>query len=200
MRGPGAYGCPVRWTTFLPWLAVTALAAALLLGGCGRGGSSGAVRTTPGSSTTARVERVVDGDTVVVRIDGRRERVRYIGIDTPESVKPDTPVQCYAEAASHENDRLVAGREVRLVFDREPRDVYGRLLAYVYRASDGLFVNRDLVRRGYARTLVRYPNVAHEREFATLRDTAQRRTLGLWGSCRPANVAVDGHAPSPEHP
>ncbi len=172
----------MRWTTFLPWLTVTALAAALLLGGCGRG-SSGTVRTRPGSSTNARVERVVDGDTVVVRIDGRRERVRYIGIDTPESVKPDTPVQCYAEAASHENDRLVGGRAVRLTFDREPRDVYGRLLAYVYRASDGLFVNRDLVRRGFARTLVRYPNIAHEREFAALRNSAQRRDVGLWGAC-----------------
>ncbi len=182
MSGAGAYGGPVRWTTFLPWLAVAALGGALLIGGCGRG-SRGAVRPTPGSSTTARVERVVDGDTVVARIAGRRERVRYIGIDTPESVKPDTPVQCYAEAASHENDRLIGGREVRLVFDREARDVYGRLLAYVYRASDNLFVNRDLVRRGYARTLVRAPNVAHEREFATLRNTAQRHGLGLWGAC-----------------
>jgi micrococcal nuclease len=173
----------VRWTTLLPWLAVAALATALPAGGCGRGGSGGALRTTPGSSTTARVERVVDGDTIVVRIAGRRERVRYIGIDTPESVKPDTPVQCYAKAASHANDRLVGGREVRLVFDREARDVYGRLLAYVYRASDGRFVNRDLVRRGYAKTLVIRPNTAHEREFATLRNTAQRHALGLWGAC-----------------
>ncbi len=173
----------MRWTTFLPWLAVVALAAALLLGGCGRGADGGGVRTTPGSVASARVERVVDGDTVVVRMGGRRERVRYIGIDTPESVKPDTPVQCFAETASHENDRLVGGRAVRLVFDREARDLYGRLLAYVYRASDGLFVNRELVRHGYARTLVRYPNVAHEREFALLLGLARRRALGLWGAC-----------------
>ncbi|HEY5142687.1 MAG TPA: thermonuclease family protein [Solirubrobacteraceae bacterium] len=175
----------MRWTILLPWLAVAALAVTVVLGGCGRAGAGGDLTTAPGSTTSARVERVVDGDTVVVRIGGRRERerVRYIGIDTPESVKPDTPVQCYAKAASRENDRLVAGREVRLVFDREARDVYGRLLAYVYRASDGLFVNRDLVRLGYAKTLVIRPNVAHEREFAALRRTAQSRALGLWGAC-----------------
>jgi len=173
----------MRWTTFLPWLAVLGLGALLLLGGCARGGSGAALDTGPGRTTMARVERVVDGDTVVVRAGGRRERVRYIGIDTPESVKPGTPVQCYAEAASRENARLVGGRRVRLVFDHEPRDAYGRLLAYVYRASDGLLVNRELVRRGYARTLVIEPNDAHARDFAALRERARARAIGLWGAC-----------------
>src|SRR4051812_47915545 len=99
-------------------------------------------------SSGATVQRVVDGDTIVVRVDGRSERVRYIGMDTPESVKPGTPAQCFAKAASAENKKLVQGQRVKLVPDAEARDRYGRLLAYVYRQRDGLFVNAELVRRG----------------------------------------------------
>jgi micrococcal nuclease len=131
----------------------------------------------------AVVQRVVDGDTIVVRVDGRTERVRYIGMDTPESVKPGTPVQCYAKAAAKENRALVAGQKVRLVSDAEARDRYGRLLAYVYRADDGLFVNAELVRRGYARPLTIPPNVAHASEFRRLAATARRAGRGLWSRC-----------------
>jgi micrococcal nuclease len=123
---------------------------------------------------------VVDGDTIVLT---GGERVRYIGVDTPESVKPGTPVQCYAKAASHANERMVAGEPVRLRFDAERRDRYGRLLAYVYRASDGLFVNAELVRRGYAVTLTIPPNVAHAAEFAHLARSARRAGRGLWSAC-----------------
>src|SRR3954449_5642826 len=93
----------------------------------------------PGAPGEATVTRVVDGDTIHVALGGADETVRYIGIDTPESVKPNTPVQCFAEAASAANRRLVEGRRVVLTFDAERRDRYGRLLAYV-RRSDGLFV------------------------------------------------------------
>jgi len=134
-------------------------------------------------SDVARVQRVVDGDTIVVRLDGRTERVRYIGMDTPESVKPGTPVQCYAKAAAKENRKLVAGREVRLVADAEARDRYGRLLAYVYRADDGVFVNAELVRRGYARLLTIPPNVAHAVELRRLATAARRAGRGLWSRC-----------------
>ncbi len=79
-----------------------------------------------------RVVRVVDGDTIEVRLDGRDEDVRLIGVDTPETVKPDTPVQCFGERASHFTKRRLTGKRVRLVFGVERRDVYGRLLAYVY--------------------------------------------------------------------
>jgi micrococcal nuclease len=125
----------------------------------------------------------VDGDTIVVRVDGRTERVRYIGMDTPESVKPGTPVQCFAKAASAENQQLVAGERVKLVSDAEARDRYGRLLAYVYRERDGLFVNAELVRRGYARVLTIPPNVAHAAEFRRLATTARRAGRGLWSHC-----------------
>ena len=139
-----------------------------------------------GSQTTfgrAQVLRVVDGDTIRVRIDGRSERVRYIGIDTPESVKPGTPVQCFAKRASAANAALVAGRSVRLVGDVEQRDRYGRLLAYVYREPDGAFVNAQLVREGYARTLTIAPNVAHARELADLARAARQAHRGLWNAC-----------------
>jgi micrococcal nuclease len=131
----------------------------------------------------AQVLRVVDGDTIRVRLDGRTERVRYIGIDTPESVKPGTAVQCFAKRASAANAALVAGRSVRLVADVEERDRYGRLLAYVYREPDGAFVNARLVRDGYARTLTIAPNVAHARELADLARAARREHRGLWSAC-----------------
>jgi micrococcal nuclease len=130
------------------------------------------------------VTRVVDGDTVHVRLGGREETVRYIGIDTPESVKPGTPVQCYAEAASARNRRLVAGRDVTLRTDAESRDRYGRLLAYVYRRGDGLFVNAELVREGVATILSIPPNVAHAAELLALERSARRARRGLWHACR----------------
>jgi micrococcal nuclease len=132
---------------------------------------------------SARVVRVVDGDTIRVSIDGRTERVRYIGVDTPESVKPGTPVQCYAKRAAAANAALVAGRTVRLVGDVEHRDRYGRLLAYVYRDDDGAFVNAALVRDGFARTLTIPPNVEHAAEFARLASTARKAGRGLWRAC-----------------
>ena len=111
---------------------------------------------------------------------GRRaqtEDVRYIGVDTPESVKPDTPVECYALAASHFNEDLVEGETVRLDFDAERRDVYGRLLAYVY-LGDG-FVNAELVRRGYATTLTIPPNTA-TRRCSTACRARPADGRGLW--------------------
>jgi micrococcal nuclease len=163
--------------TTLPWLALAAAVVALV---ATRGGGS----STParGSTRHAQVLRVVDGDTIQVRLDGGAvERVRYIGIDTPESVKPNTPVQCYAEKASHYNASLVDGRAVTLRLDADQRDRYGRLLAYVYTAR--AFVNRVLVARGYARTLTIPPNVAHADEFARLARRARQDDVGLWRAC-----------------
>lgn len=135
------------------------------------------------SASAARVVRVVDGDTILVSAAGRQERVRYIGVDTPETVKPRTPVQCFGKRASAFNHRLVDGRDVRLVFDAERRDRYGRLLAYVYRAGDGLFVNAELVRRGYATTLTIAPNVRFADRFRTLAAAARTAGRGLWSAC-----------------
>jgi micrococcal nuclease len=155
------------------------LLVSLSLAGCGTSQTAPAARPLVG-----RVARIVDGDTVQVTLSGRRERVRYIGVDTPESVKPQSPVQCYAKRASAFNARLVAGERVRLVSDAERRDRYGRLLAYVYRERDGLFVNAELVRRGYARTLTIPPNVAHAAQLRKLASAARRAGRGLWSACR----------------
>jgi micrococcal nuclease len=135
-----------------------------------------------GRPMEGRVVRVVDGDTIHVMVDGRREKVRYIGVDTPESVKPNTPVECFAKAASAANARLVEGRRVRLELDVEPRDRYGRLLAYVYRGET--FVNAELVRGGYATALTVPPNVDHAGRFSALAREARRAGKGLWSACR----------------
>ncbi|HWT92347.1 MAG TPA: thermonuclease family protein [Solirubrobacteraceae bacterium] len=134
-----------------------------------------------GGERTARVERVVDGDTL--KLAGG-DRVRLIGVDTPETKKPGTPVQCFGKAASAFTERLVEGRRVTLAFDAEREDRYGRLLAYITRASDGLDVNAELVRRGYARTLTIQPNDRHADEYAALARTARRHGRGLWAACR----------------
>ena len=135
----------------------------------------------PTTSTEARITRVVDGDTVEATVDGREEDIRYIGVDTPESVKPGTPVECYALKASHFNERLVEGETVRLEYDAEERDVYGRLLAYVYLGDE--FVNAELVRRGYATTLTIPPNTRFADLFARLEREASDDERGLWGRC-----------------
>ena len=134
-------------------------------------------------ATTVEVTRVVDGDTIEVDYGGEEEDVRYIGVDTPESVKPDTPVQCYALPASHFNERQVDGQRVRLVFDAERRDDYDRLLAYVYVGER--FVNAELVRRGYARTLEIAPNTRFADLFDRLEQEAANAGRGLWGECAP---------------
>jgi micrococcal nuclease len=125
---------------------------------------------------------------VIAKIGGRSERVRLIGVDTPESVKPNTPVQCYAEEASKFTASLLpAGTAVRLVRDVESRDIYGRLLAYIYRVSDGLFVNQELAEQGYARVLTIAPNVAHEADFVAAARDARNASRGLWAQCEQAS-------------
>jgi micrococcal nuclease len=129
-----------------------------------------------------RVVRVVDGDTIRVSVSGRVERVRYIGIDTPEP----SLMECFARRATAENARLVRGERVRLVLDAEERDRFGRLLAYVYRARDGAAVNEALIRGGFARPLTVPPNVRFADRFTRLAAQARRAGRGLWSACAAA--------------
>jgi micrococcal nuclease len=132
------------------------------------------------------VADVVDGDTIEVELGDGIEDVRYIGIDTPESVAPGQPVECFGPEASEQNARLVEGERVRLTFDAEERDDYGRLLAYVHVAGDGpanVFVNAELMRRGYARTLTIAPNDRFADRFDRLEQAAANAGRGLWGEC-----------------
>jgi micrococcal nuclease len=135
----------------------------------------------PPRSAEAYVLRAVDGDTIEVRLDGEREDVRYIGVDTPETVKPDTPVQCFGPRAHRFNAGLLTHRRVRLVFGEERRDVYGRLLAYVYLGRR--FINAELAQRGLARTLTIPPNDRFAARFGRLEAMAARAGRGLWGAC-----------------
>jgi len=127
--------------------------------------------------------RAVDGDTIEARIGGRVEDVRYIGVDTPETVDPDEPVQCFGHRAAAFNRRLVEGQRLRLVFGVERRDSYGRLLAYAYIGHR--FVNAELLRRGLARKLAIAPNTRYQAVFGHLEQVAARTGRGLWGACRP---------------
>jgi micrococcal nuclease len=156
---------------------VMLLAAALLILRPWEGGG----RDDGPASADALVIRVVDGDTIEARVGDRLEDVRYIGIDTPETVKPDTPVQCFGPRASSFNHRLVEHQRIRLVFGVERRDVYGRLLAYVYLGHR--FVNADLVRGGLARTLTIPPNDRYAPLFRHLELGAARAGRGLWSAC-----------------
>lgn len=135
---------------------------------------------------TGLVVRAVDGDTLEVRLDdGDTETVRVIGVDTPETVKPDTPVQCFGPRASAFEHRTVEGHRVRLLVGVEPRDVYGRLLAYVWvlGRSRERFLEVELLRRGLARTLTFHPNDRFAPKFEELEQTAAESGKGLWNAC-----------------
>jgi micrococcal nuclease len=178
---------------------VLVLLALVLLAGCegyagdGAGGGTGgapadlatskAERTSwpdpPRDAVAAKVQRVSDGDTFVASVKGRRERVRVIGVDTPESVAPNTPDEPYGEEASDFAKRYLDGETVRLAGDAEPRDRYGRMLAYVWLA-DGTFWNALLVAEGYAQQLTIPPNVTYAGLFRRLAAEARREDRGLW--------------------
>lgn len=125
-----------------------------------------------------QVERVIDGDTIELT---NGEKVRYIGIDTPESVDPRIDVQCFGVEASGKNKELVEGKVVRLEKDVSQTDQYGRLLRYVW--VDDIFVNLLLVQEGYAFSSPYPPDVRHEMDFSEAEKEARLSGRGLWGGC-----------------
>jgi len=140
----------------------------------------------------ADVERVVDGDTIIVEMAGQRERVRLLGIDTPESVAENRPDQCYGEESSvYLSQLLPAGTEVTLIRDVEARDQYDRLLAYVVRSSDELFINLDLLEQGFAGVLIYEPNSYYRDLFEAAEDAAFADDRGLWGVCGGPDVPLE---------
>ena len=165
-------------------LAVVALA-------CGRGDSDDPVAGAEAAPGEATVTKVTDGDTIRVRISGQDEPVRLIGIDTPETHGQGGLRECYGSEASARTAALLPiGSKVRLVRDAEARDRYGRLLAYVYRDSDDLFVNLTLAREGYAAVLTIPPNVAHTEAFVSAAARARDEQRGLWGRCGGADTPL----------
>lgn len=127
----------------------------------------------------------IDGDTVAVRIARRRHDVRLIGVDTPETKHPTKPVECGGpEASAFTAFHFPAGTQVEIARDVEARDRYGRLLGYLYRARDGLFLNSALVEQGFARPYPFEPNTLFSAHFAELAEHAERSNIGMWAFCR----------------
>lgn len=128
----------------------------------------------------ARVTRVVDGDTIHVDLDGKDETVRYIGVDTPETKKPDTPVQPFGPEASEFNEKLVRGKTVCLEKDVSERDRFGRLLRYIW-LRDGRLVNEELLREGLATISTFPPDVKYvESRYLPAQREAQEARRNLW--------------------
>lgn len=125
-----------------------------------------------------KVTRVIDGDTIELE---NGERVRYIGIDTPETVDPRKPVQCFGVEASKKNKELVEGKEVRLEKDITDRDKYNRLLRYVWVGDT--FVNLELVKQGFAHSYSYPPDVKYQDQFVAAEREAREAKLGLWAAC-----------------
>lgn len=166
-----------------------------VVAGCTTPAADTATGSTSGSPTegTAIVERVVDGDTVVLDFGrGRRERVRLLGIDTPETSHPTRPVECFgAEAREHLHALVPPGTLVRTERDVEARDHFDRLLLYLYRADDDLFLNEAMVAGGYATTLHVEPNGAHRRTLADAEAAARGAGRGMWTACGGPGVPLD---------
>lgn len=136
------------------------------------------------TNNTARVERVIDGDTIKL-VDGRT--VRYIGIDTPESVDPSQPVECFGKEAAEKNRVLVEGKKVTLEKDVSEKDRFGRILRYVYVKEENgndIFVNKYLVEQGYASASSFPPDVKYQETFREEMRKAVLENKGLWGSCK----------------
>ena len=162
------------------------LALGLILGGCGQSRNSApSLVATDSLTNIATVIEVIDGDTVDLSIDGHRQRVRLIGVDTPETKHPNKPAQCFGHEATVFTESLLAqDTKVRLERDTEARDTYDRLLVYLYRNFDNMFINLELVRQGFARVLIIEPNVAYMDRFVTAARDARVNNRGLWHACR----------------
>ena len=141
------------------------------------------------SSIAYKVERIVDGDTVVLLMEGKKTKVRLIGVDTPETVHPSKPVEAYGKEASQFTRNLLEGESVYIEYESgaSELDKYGRLLAYLYRAPDGLFVNLEIVRQGYGHAYTQYP-FQHMELFRTYEKKATHAGKGLWGAGKPRSA------------
>lgn len=144
------------------------------------------------SQSTYKVLRVIDGDTVELLIDGKATIVRMIGVDTPETVHPQKPVEHYGKEASMFTANLLKGKEVYIELEQNNTvGKYGRTLLYLYRVPDGLFVNLEIVRQGYGHAYTVYP-FQHMELFKHYEDKAKELGKGLWAPVTQANIATPG--------
>ena len=159
------------WKWSIPGIVVVAILAAL---------SNPADKGVTSPADFEYVQRVVDGDTLLL---GTGERVRLIGVDTPETKRPNTPVEYFGKEASAFTKRLAEGKRIRLEYDQANahlghKDRYGRTLAYVF-LDDATLLNAEIIRQGYGHALVRYPFSRME-EFRRLEREAREQGRGLW--------------------
>lgn len=154
-----------------------------------------AVTTQPG---LYKVSRFIDGDTVAVSMNGHEEKLRLIGVDTPETHKPNTPVQCYGPAAAAYTKTILENQSIRLVSDEQStdRDRYGRLLRYIY-LTDGTNFNEKLIQTGHAFYYPYFPFTKSE-VFSADQDTAMANNLGIWGNCHPTKTDRGGYLSNPQ--
>jgi len=132
-----------------------------------------------------KIVKVIDGDTVDIALAGRTERVRLIGVNTPETKHPTKPIECFGpEASAYLTQLLPKGTTVRIERDVEARDRYGRMLLYLYLGSNDLFINLDLVARGYGTPMSIEPNTFHRNDFVRAAAQAEAANVGLWKACR----------------
>ena len=149
-----------------------------LLMSCGSG-------ATTENKVLITILNVIDGDTVDIDINGNTERVRLIGVNTPETKHPTKPIECFGpEASAYLTQLLPKGTHVRFERDIEARDRYGRMLLYLYRELDNLFINLDLVLRGYGTPMSIEPNIFHRNDFVHAAALAETINVGLWQACR----------------
>lgn len=153
--------------------------------------------TAPQSGELVKVVRVVDGDTINVEIHGKVEPVRYIGIDTPETVDPRKPVQCFGVEASKKNKELVEGKMVRLEKDITDRDKYDRLLRYVW--VDDTLINQALVEQGFAKSYSYPPDVKYQDKFVAAEKQARDNKLGLWTACTSETTTINTTPQTPSY-
>lgn len=149
--------------------------------GSDTGGISNATSSTENRDSFFPVEKVIDGDTIDVIVEGRTERIRLIGIDTPEAVDPRKPVQCFGTEASRYAAALLTGTSVRLEADatQGERDAFGRLLRYLF-LSDGTNVNERMIREGYAHEYTYDTPYRYQARFRSAEVTARDTGAGLW--------------------
>ena len=137
------------------------------------------INTRPSIVETYLVTRVIDGDTIVVLIEGKEKTVRYIGIDTPETTSSSKPIECFGPEATAKNKELVLGKMVKLVRDVSETDSYKRLLRYVY--VDDEFINLKLVQGGFANAISYPPDIKYNELFKQAEREARTNKVGLWG-------------------
>ena len=180
-RSPSAASQPRTWAPTIATLLPVATESPV--GGSSVGTPVDESFRPVGPTVRAKVVRIVDGDTIVVRIGGRDERLRYIGMDTPETVKPGSPVEWMGPEASRANAALVEGRTVELEKDVSETDQYGRLLRYVWIVDRDRWtlVNLELVRHGFAQVETDPPDVRYADRFLAAERAARDAGVGLWG-------------------